>query len=310
MRQLTSRLQLKWALASLFFWLSLSACTWKDAPRGSAENPIQVSLVPSKDTLAILHDAEDFSKWMEKETGLKFKITIPSSYIAVVEGLGGKRVDLAYLNTTTYFMAQEKYGAEVRFIGINSEGQSKYKGQILVRADSPIKTLEDLQGKKIAYVDPTSASGYILAAALLKSKNIKPSQEVFAGKHDSVVMMIYQKQVDAGATFYAVPENGKPMDARRLVQTQYPDVWEKIRVLGYTDSLANDAFVFRKDLAPELKDKITAAMEKWISTAEGKATLKSLSNASGLRRVTDKDYEESRKILQQMSEVLHAPAKK
>lgn len=293
-------------IAILLLLSVLAACTFKKE-KGSSEDPIQISLVPTKDNRTLLHSAEELSKWLEKETGLHFQVQIPTSYIAVVEAFGSKRVDIGYLNTMSYFIAQEKYGVEARFITTNIDGSSYYKGQIIVRADSRIKKLEDLQGKKIAYVDPTSASGYILAAHMLKTKNIKPAQTVFAGKHDSVVAMVYQKQVDAGATFYALPENGQFMDARRLVKAQYPDVGEQIRILEYTIPLINDALVFRQDLPSELKEKLAQALEKWASSPEGKVTLKALSNGSGIRRVHESEYAESRKIIKEMTQELKTP---
>jgi phosphonate transport system substrate-binding protein len=279
-------------------------CTVR-SEKGSAKNPIVISLVPAKDTKTLMISAKELSAWLEKETGYHFEISIPTSYIAVVEAFGGKRVDIAYLNTTNYFLAEEKYGAEVQFITLNIDGNSMYKGQFIVRSDSKIKKLEDIQGKKIAYVDPTSASGYILPAYQLKQKGIKPAEAVFAGKHDSVVSMVYQKQVDVGTTFYALPEKGEQMDARRLVATQYPDVWSKIKILDFTVMLANDALVFRQDLEPDIKERLVKAIEKWASTTEGLATLKALSNGSGLRRATAEDYAESRKILKAMSDSLN-----
>jgi phosphonate transport system substrate-binding protein len=295
----------------IFFFIGLipiflfSACTVKEDEKGSSGNPIVISLVPSKDTRSLMTSAKELTDWLEKETGFKFTITIPTSYIAVVEAIGSKRVDIAYLNTTSYMLAKDKYGAEPEFITINADGNSSYKGQFIVRKESRIKKLEDIKGKKIAYVDPTSASGYILPAYLLKSKGIKPSREVFAGKHDAVVMMVYQKQVDVGATFYALPENGTFMDARRLVAEQYPDVGDKIRILDFTTSLANDALVFRKDLAQAMKEKLKRAFEKWGNSPEGKITLKNLSNGFGLRRVTSTEYDESEKILKEMSQSIN-----
>lgn len=286
-------------ISTLTFTFSITACT-KKAEKGTAENPIQISLVPSKDTQTLLLGANEWGQWLEKETGLKFEVKIPTSYIAVVEAIGSHHVDIAYLNTTTYFLAQEKYGAEAKYITLNVDGSSQYKGQFIARADSKIKTLADINGKKMAYVDPTSASGYIMPAYLLKTKNIKPAQEVFAGRHDAVVNMVYQKQVDAGATFYALPQNGKFMDARQLVLNQFPDVEEKVKVIDYTVTLMNDAFVFRKELPEDIKEKLIKAIDKWAITPEGKATLKVMGNATGLRRVSDDEYNESRKILNEM----------
>jgi phosphonate transport system substrate-binding protein len=70
-------------------------------------------------------------------------------------------------------------------------------------------------------------------------KGIQLKDSVFAMKHDSVITMMYQKQVDAGATFYSPPENGKIEDARRLVLQQYPDVEEKIKNQKALEELFN-----------------------------------------------------------------------
>ena len=67
---------------------------------------------------------------------------------------------------------------------------------------------------------------------ILKQNHITPSSTVFSLKHDNVVTMVYQKQVDAGATFYSPPsKEGLIRDARILVKSQYPDVEEKIKIL-------------------------------------------------------------------------------
>ncbi len=291
------------SVAALIFSIFQTSCTF-NREIGSADNPIQISLIPSKDTRSLLLGANELGQWLENETGLKFQVTIPTSYVAVVEAIGSKKVDIAYLNTTTYLLAKNRYGAEAKYITLNVDGGSSYRGQFIARADSKITKIEDINGKKMAYVDPTSASGYILPAYLLKSKNIKPSDEVFAGRHDAVVTMVYQKQVDAGATFYSLPENGKFMDARRLVITQFPDVEQKVKVIDFTTNLANDALVFRKELPEPIKEKLMLAFDKWAASAEGKTTLKALSNASGLRRVSEGEYEESKKILETMGAAL------
>ncbi len=293
-------LSIGWSLfltaGSLF---SAVSCTQND-PLGSEKNPIHISMVPSKDTKSLLLGAKEMTDWLEKETGYKFEVQIPMSYVAVVEALGSKKVEIAYLNTTTYLMARDKYGVEVRFISINTDGTSNYKGQFIARTDSKIKSLKDIHGRKMAYVDPTSASGYILPAFQLKSMNVKPKEEVFAGRHDAVVTMVYQRQVDAGATYYAIPENGKIMDARHLIEAQFPDVAEKIKIIDFTIPLANDAFVFRKDMPEKMKQKVHDAFLKWASSPEGKITLKKLSNASGLRPATHEIYEDSEKIIKTM----------
>ena len=292
------------ALKHVFFTLILllsAGCINSDS-KGSSANTIRVSLIPSKEAGSLMSAGEELKNWLENETGLKFEVQVPNSYVAVVEALGSKRADVAFLTTATFALAKKKYDVEPKFISVGIDGKSTYKGQIIVRVDSGIKSLSDLKGKKMAYVDPSSASGYILPAHLLKEKGIKPGELVFAGKHDSVVTMVYQRQADAGATFYSPDENGEKRDARRLVKTQLPDVFDKIKVLEFTSELPNDALVFRRDLDEEIKGKLEAALFKWSVTPDGRKSLKEHNNGSGLKKVAESDYTKALKMLDEMSE--------
>jgi len=281
-------------LIYLLFLLILSSCIQKEN-LGSKKNPIKIFLVPGKESSGLLHSAHQMSEFLQNETGLFFTATVPLSYIAVVEAMGTKRADIAALSTSTYLIAHKKYQAEVIFI-TEVNGQSTYRGQIITHVNG-LKKLEDLTDKKIAYVDPASASGHLLALDLLKKRGVKPAQSIFAGGHDAVVTLVYTRKVDAGATFYSAPENGVPKDARRLIKLQYPDVFEKVTILEFTTEIPNDALAFRKDFPVVLREKVITAIQKWALSTKGKLTLKEMNNGTGLIRATDADYDLARKIL-------------
>ena len=280
------------ALMTATILLSL-ACTSKNAELGSADNPIKFYFVPSVDMRLLEDTSKLMQKYLEAHTPYKYKIAIPPSYIAVVEAFGTNRVDVAALNTYGYVLAHEKYGAEALLVPIRY-GEATYKAQFLARADSGINKLEDLNGKRIAYVDPASISGYLLPLKYLKDRGIKPKHTMFAMRHDNVISMIYQRQVDAGATFYSPPEKGEIQDARRLVLAQYPDVEKKIKIVALTSAIPNDPIVFRKDLPEEMKNAVIESLIQFTATPEGLEAMKKLSSITGLKRCTDKDYDATR----------------
>lgn len=235
--------------------------------------------------------------YLTKELGLQVNVDIPVNYIAVVEGFGSKRADVAIINTFGYILAHEKYDVEAR-LKLMNRGRDEYYGQIITRSDSKIKTIKDINGKKFAYVDPASTSGYLLPLRLFKEENIKPKEFLFAGRHDSVVSAVYQKQVDAGATFYTPPDDdGTPKDARMLVHTQFPDVYDKIKILKLTGPIPNDPVVFRKDFPEELKIKIIKALVKYIHSDEGAKVLHNMYHITDFKDVKDTDYDKVRNYL-------------
>jgi phosphonate transport system substrate-binding protein len=283
---------------SIFLSLSFFSCTQNNNP-GSKENPIKFYLVPAQDMDGLTESGKKLQAYLKKDLDLEVNVEVPVSYIAVVEAFGSKRADAAIINTFGYILANEKYGVEARLKLVN-RGRDEYYGQIIARVDGP-KSIKELKGKKFAFVDPASTSGYILPLRLFKQEKIEIKDHIFAGRHDAVVTAVYQRQVDAGATFYTPPDSdGTIKDGRMLVKTQFPDVFDKIKILQLTGPIPNDPLAFRKDLPEELKVKISESIKKYIKTEEGAGVLLGMYHITDFKPATDKDYDKVREYLKDL----------
>ena len=101
------------------------------------------------------------------------------------EALGTKRADFAAFNTFAYVLARDVKGYDVEPMftiarGMYSE-EATYRGQIIARTDSGIESLEDLAGRKFAYVDPASTSGFILPRSRLKQHGVERTHGIEFG---------------------------------------------------------------------------------------------------------------------------------
>lgn len=300
---MASRHDIRFLLATALTLITLffSACTFKEYPIGSVENPVKFFMVPSVDTRVLDEQTKVLRRYLEANTPYKFKFSIPNSYIAVVEAFGTERADVASLNTFGYILANERFGTEAR-ITVVRWGDDTYRAQILARADGPIKKLQDLAGKRFAFVDPASTSGYLLPLKYLKDAKIKLGETVFANKHDNVVMMIYQGQVDAGATFHSPNHEGKIEDARRLVKAQFPDVEEKVKIIALTDPIPNDPIIFRKGLPEDMKKTITDALIKFIRSDSGREGFYKMLGVTDFYPTTDARYDSVRSMLKELGQ--------
>lgn len=220
-------------------------CEFHKAELGTSDNPIKLLFVPSIDNKVLDANSKVFKDFLEKNTPYKYQIQIPESYVAVVEAFGTKRADVAGLNSFGYYLAHKKYQVEA-LLTVIRHGSATYQSQFIARAEGPVKSLKDLQGKKVAFVDPASASGYLLPLKTLRDEKIQPKEIFFAMKHDNVVTKVYKGEVDAGATFYSPPVQGRIDDARRLVLVQYPDVEKKVRIIQLSAPIPNDPIAFVK----------------------------------------------------------------
>lgn len=272
-----------------FFFFYLLSCTQSNE-LGSKKNPIKFYLIPAQDMQGLSDNGKILQAYLEKDLGLAVIVELPISYVAVIEAFGSKRADAAIINTFGYILANEKYGVEAKLKLVN-RGRDEYNGQIIARIDGP-KNIKELQGKKFAFVDPASTSGYILPLRLFKQEGIVIKEQVFVARHDAVVTAVYQRQVDAGATFYTPPDaDGTIKDARMLVKAQYPDVYEKIKILKLTGPIPNDPLAFRKDLPEELKNRIADSLKRYVKTPAGAKVLLDMYHITDFKEASDKDYD-------------------
>lgn len=266
----------------------------KSAPLGSAKNPIKMALVPSLDTKKLVLSGEKLAVLLKKETGLNYKISVPTSYAAVISAMGAGNVDVGWLSPLPYVMAHDQYGVEVILTTVRNKS-TKYFSAIIARTDTGINKLSDLKGKKFAYGDPVSTSGSIYPKHLIRTSGYDPekffSNVIYAGAHDKVVMAVYNKQVDGGAIY-----GGVVSDAREKVVDTIKDVMQKTHVIARSIEIPNDTVSVRKGMPPSLVKKIRDGLMKAASSDEGRIAVMSLYGIDGFVIAKDSDYDSVRKV--------------
>jgi len=235
-----------------------------------AETKLVMAFVPSGEARTILESGNKLAHLLEVATGYRFESFVATSYAGVIEAMGAGRADIGWLNTFSYVIAHQKYGAEVRLVTVRF-GLPYYKAEIIAQSSAAINTLADLKGKRFAFVDPASTSGYLFPLAGLKKAGYDPQkffgQTIFAGSHNNVVLAVYQGRVDAGSVFE---------DARGSVQKTLPDVMQKLKVVWKSDPIPNDTVTFRRELPGDVKDRVTKALLRFSQDPAGLEALKSL----------------------------------
>jgi phosphate/phosphite/phosphonate ABC transporter binding protein len=270
---------------------------------GSKSNPIKMTFTPSTQASAITASGEPLAAMLSQVTGYSVKINILTSYAAVLTSMGADNTDIAWLAPLQYAVGHQKYGVKVILATVRL-GSPTYPS-VFITADPNVKTLADLKGKKFAFVDPLSASGYLYPLAALKNEGLYKtdpkeffSDTVFAGSHPNVVTAVYNGSVAAGATFGGPlsPLTGLPTDARTTVSSTLKDVFSKVRIIGETQQIPNDTVSIRKGLTPEMEKQLQQGLLEVTTTQAGHNLLYNLYQIDDLTPVSDVFYDPLRQV--------------
>jgi phosphonate transport system substrate-binding protein len=219
-------------------------------------NPATIifSYTPVEDPAVYSRVWDGFIKHMEKTTGKKVLFFPVQSNAAQLEAMRSGRLHIAGVNTGSNPIAVNCAGFVPFAIMGSKAGTFGYEMEIIVPADSPIKTPADIKGKKLAFTSPTSNSGFKAPSALLKSEfNLEANRDftpVFSGKHDNSVLGVANKDYDAAAIANEVMFR---MFERKVVDRN------KIRTIYKSETFPTTGYGHSHNLEPALAAKIREA---------------------------------------------------
>jgi phosphonate transport system substrate-binding protein len=263
---------------------------------GKASKELVLGFVPSQESDKIADTAKPMAEFLSKELGVPVRPFVSTNYVGLIEAMGSGKVDIGSLPPLAYVLAHDQKAAEI-LLKTERRGRVAYHAMFVARADSGIKTVEQARGKRMAWVEPASTSGYLFPAAYLKARGYDPDkffkQTTFAGGHDKALIAVYNGDVDVAAVYD---------DAREVVAKSpaYKDIMTKVVKIGRTDAIPNDTISVRTGLDPALKEKIRAAFHKFASTPEGSKTLMDVYRIERFRDATDAEYEPVRRVARAM----------
>src|SRR2546430_1511272 len=290
----TLRGPLGWALAaSLVFAACNSAATPGASPKiGGADRPIQLAFTPSTQAATISTNGNAIKAALEKATGLRINVTVMTSYAAQVEAMCAGSVDLGFFAPLQMTLLLSK-GCGTPVLGAlrkDDTGQlaTTYKSQILVKSDSGINDINGLKGKKFAFVDPLSASGYVYPTLVVKNKTGQDpktffSSTIFAGGHPQAALAVYQGTVDGAATF---------IDARDSLVATTPDIKTKTKVIDTAGPIPNDGVALAKNFPTDVGSQVKSALIDYSKTDDGKKVFTALFSWDGLQEVSASFYDD------------------
>jgi phosphonate transport system substrate-binding protein len=253
---------------------------------------VKYGVIPVETQTSTTKTMDGFLHHAEKQTGVKWELYQATDYSGVMNALIAGQIHLAWLSGFSYCQtySDSKGGVEPLVAAAAIDGSMGYNAIVVVRADSPYKTIEDLKGKVVARTDPLSGSGYLIPTAAFRAMG-KPVDEYFksplSGGHVQSVLGVLRGTYDAAFTWTS---KGDGFGNIRQMMNQGLLKREDIRVIWTSDPLPSPPVVIRKDVPADMRADMLKLftglkdvdMKLAESVAQGKTT--------GIMPVSHKDY--------------------
>lgn len=272
----------------LLFLVGLCAGASCSADSASS-SPLVMGIFPRRSfndtTRMFLPLARELSQRLGREVRLETAPDFPSFWRGIESG----RYDIAHLNQYQYLRAHRELG--YRVFGMNKEfHQTSMSAIIVVRRDSPIKSLRDLRGKRILFGgDRTAMLSYIVPTYMLRRAGLRRGDymEEFAVTPFNTGIAAYYRQADAGTGSNVLLQQD-PVKSR--IDTS------KLRVIAQGHRVAGLPWVAKRALSDEELKRISRALFDLAKTPGGRAIL-AAAELDAIVPAHDADYNSARRIV-------------
>ncbi len=238
-----------------------------DAPEGgnySDPSTIVFTYAPTEDPAVYQDVFGEFIAYLSELTGRPVVYFPVRSYAAQIEAMRAGRLHVAGFAAGSVEEGVNTAGFIPVAVMAADDGTYGYEMEIVVPAGSEIASLDDLRGRQLAFVSPTSNSGFKAPSALLYAElGMKPDvdyQTAFSGGHDNSILGVVNGDYEAAAIASSVLDR---MIAREVLSE------DDLDVIYTSQTFPSTAYGYVYDLEPELAAAVREAFLTfdWEGTA-------------------------------------------
>ncbi len=214
---------------------------------------VRFAILPLYPASTIYQRYEPLMRYLSGKTGFEFKLVIPRDFDEFFQIVKGGAIDFSYQNPYVFAQIDRDYSikaiaATLSEPGDEAGGGAAFRGVIITRQNSPIRTLDGLKGKRVMIVSRRSAGGFLSQKIYLAQHGISAEKDlniIDAKRQEKVILGVYNGEADAGF----VRETALQVLKDEIDMAQ-------IRILTATSELPNWPIAWTKKNNPALAKKV------------------------------------------------------
>lgn len=239
-----------------------------------AKRSYTLYVVPQLPSQTLQANWQPLADYLSRETDVKIELRIPENIPAFENILLEGIPDIAYMNPYHAVLARRKQGYQplVR----DSDG---LVGILVVRKDSAIRSLRDLEDKTIAFPAPNAFGASLYIRALLAHSDNIPFHSTYAATHTNVYRQVALGFADAGG------------GVQRTLDQDHADLRARLRVLYRTPGIPSHPIGINPRVPEHLQQAIRAAMLRLSRLPIGTKLLKGIQMPTPTAADYTRDYQ-------------------
>jgi len=262
------------------FRLIVIVCVlWTGTPVQANEQVFTVSVVPQFASSQIYRNWTPFLRRLEQLTGYHFKLLAYDKFARFEKEFGAGIPDLIFLNPYHLVIAKQRqnYQPLVR-------DSAPLSGILVVRQNSPVKILADLNGKTIAFPSPNALGASLYMRALLTKEQHIKFTPVYTGSHQNVYRQVLLGDVAAGG------------GVNKTLKKEPEALRSQLKVLYRTPEIASHPLAAHPRVKSAVRKQIIAAMLAMNADPQDKKLLAAIQMPQPVEANYQRDYASLEKL--------------
>jgi len=233
------------------------------------EKQYTIGIVPQYGIEKIVRIWTPILKEIKKETGISLRFLGAKDIPTFEKRLNEGAYDFAYMNPYHLIVANRSQG----YSPLLKDNMKKLYGIVVVRKDSPIKSVSELNGKRVAYPAPNALGAALMTRTIFANQFNIDTDERYVKSHDSVYLNVITGIASAGG------------GVQKTLNGQPEHIKSKLRVIFETPRVAPHPIAVHPRVSSDDVTKIENAILTFSTTQRGaklfaKIPMKSVGKAS------------------------------
>ena len=259
----------------VFTLVNMTPAAWAS----NSERSYSFGVVPQQSAKRLATLWTPVLHYISQQSGIKLHFRTAKNIPEFEKQLAAGEYDFSYMNPYHFTVFNQNPGYKALAVRKNQP----IRGIVVVKKDSPIQSLAELEQQTLAFPSPAAFAASVLPRAELANGNINHRSQ-YVSSHDSVYLNVAKGLFPAGG------------GVKRTLNNTNPKIKEQLRILWTSAAYTPHAIAFHPDIPPADQSLIQQAFINMSNDPVGKQLLISLKIKHGLIKASDTDWDDVRNL--------------